>query len=172
MPVKFTAVIKKFDKQGEKTGWSYIDISSIIANRLKQGVKTSFRVKGKIDKHPVEQLALLPMGNGDFIIPLNATMRKALGKRAGYMVELQLSYDASDFRFNTDFIECLSNEPKAKVFYKTLTGSHQKYFSKWIDSAKTDHTKAKRIAMAIKALSVKMGYPEMIRANVKSRKEL
>ncbi|HQV55523.1 MAG TPA: YdeI/OmpD-associated family protein, partial [Chitinophagaceae bacterium] len=44
------------------------------------------------------------------------------------------------------------------------TGSHQKYFSKWIDAAKTEPTKVKRITMAVNALAKKVGYPEMIRA--------
>jgi hypothetical protein len=50
-----------------------------------------------------------------------------------------------------------------------LPGSHRNYFSKWIDSAKTDATKTKRIAMAVNALSKKWGYPEMMR---NSRKEI
>jgi hypothetical protein len=43
--------------------------------------------------------------------------------------------------------------------------SHQVYFSKWIESAKTNATKTKRIVMALTAFSKKQGYPEMIREN-------
>jgi hypothetical protein len=39
------------------------------------------------------------------------------------------------------------------------------YFSKWIEEAKTSQTKTKRIAMAVTALGLGQGYPEMIRAN-------
>jgi endonuclease-3 len=169
MPVKFSAVIKKFDKQGEKTGWSYIEIPASVAQKIKPATKTSYRVKGKIDAHKLEQVALLPMGDGSFIIPLNANMRKAIGKRQGYEVTVHLQHDSSDFRFNSDFIECLSDEPKAAEYFKTLPGSHQKYFSKWIDSAKTDETKAKRIAMAVKALAQKMGYADMLKASSKNK---
>ena len=96
-------------------------------------------------------------------MPVNATMRKAIGKRHGAMVKVQLQADESAFVFNADFMECLEYEPKAKEHFNSLTGSHQRYFSKWIDSAKTEPTKAKRIAMAVNALARKMGYPEMIR---------
>jgi uncharacterized protein YdeI (YjbR/CyaY-like superfamily) len=48
-----------------------------------------------------------------------------------------------------------------------LSGSHQKYFSKWIESAKTAQTKTKRILMAVTALGQGKGYPEMIRMNKK-----
>ena len=105
------------------------------------------------------------MGGGVFIMPLNADMRKGIGKRKGAMLKVQLSVDEKGFVFNKDFVDCLADEPKAKIFFESLTGSHQKYFSKWIDSAKTEPTKIKRITMAINALAKKMGYPEMIRAS-------
>lgn len=165
--VHFKTIIKKFGSQGEKTGWTYIDIPSTIIEKIKPGVKTSFRVKGKLDEHTIKGIALLPMGGGDFIMALNAELRKKIGKKSGYELEVYLSEDKSDFIFNKDFIACLRDEPKALTYFHSLTGSHQKYFSKWIDSAKTIDTKAKRIVMAVKALSQKMDYSEMIRANKK-----
>lgn len=170
MPIKFTALIKKFNKQGEKSGWTYIEIASQLAQKIKSGTKTSFRVKGKLDKYSIQQVALLPMGDGNFIIPLNAEMRKAIGKRAGYSVDVQLEADNSEFAFNSDLMNCIADEPKAHSFFTSLPLSHQKYFSKWIDSAKTDDTKAKRIALAVTSLLQKKGYAEMIRENTKSRR--
>ncbi|MBY0479424.1 MAG: YdeI/OmpD-associated family protein [Chitinophagaceae bacterium] len=162
--ITFTATILKFSKQGEKTGWSYIEIPAGIPEQLKPGNKKEFKVKGKLDQHPIKRMPLLPMGGGKFILVLNADIRKAIGKTKGAVVEVKLTVDNSDFIFNADFMDCLSDEPSAKQFFNSLTGSHQRYFSKWIDSAKTDLTKTKRIALAVNALSKKMGYPEMIRA--------
>lgn len=161
--VKFSASIHKFEKQGEKTGWTYIEIPADIAQQLKPGNKKSFRVKGKLDNFKIEAVALLPMGGGSFIMPLNATIRKGIGKRHGAMLIVQLSEDEIGFIFNVDFMDCLNDEPAAVLFFKSLTGSHQRYFSKWIDDAKTSPTRTKRIAMAITALAKKWGYPEMIR---------
>lgn len=109
-------------------------------------------------------MSLIPMGGGLFILVLNADLRKAIGKKQGAMLQVQLTVDDSAFVFNPDFIECLHDDPAAETFFNSLTGSHQRYFSKWIDSAKTEPTKVKRIALAVNALSRKMGYPEMIRA--------
>lgn len=162
--VQLTTVIQKFDKQGEKTGWTYFEIPADIAGKLKPGNKKSFRVKGKLDNHKISGVAILPMGGGSFIMPLNADMRKAIGKRHGAMLKVQLEEDKADFVFNADFMDCLDDEPKAKQFFQSLPGSHQRYFSKWIDSAKTDNTKAKRIATSVNALAKKWGYGEMIRA--------
>jgi hypothetical protein len=165
--ISFTATLKRFDTKGEKTGWTYIEIPADIAKKIKAGQKTSFRVKGKLDAYKITGVSLLPMGGGAFIIPVNASMRKGIGKRYGAMVKVQLEEDKAPFKFNKDFMDCLADEPAANEFFQTLTGSHQRYFSKWIDSAKTIETKAKRIAQAVTALSRKMGYPGMIRSNQK-----
>jgi len=154
----------KFEKQGEKTGWTYIEVPADLAQKLKPGNKKEFKVKGKLDNHVINRISLLPMGGGIFIMPINAAMRKAIGKRHGAMLKVQLEADDSPFVFNADFMECLDDEPTAKKFFQTLPGSHQRYFSKWIDSAKTDPTKTKRIAQAVSALAKKMGFPEMMRS--------
>ena len=79
--VTYTAEILKFKQQGEKTSWSYIEVPVNIAKKLKPGCKVSFRVKGKLDNFPIKQVSLLPMGKGDFIMPINATFRKGTRKR-------------------------------------------------------------------------------------------
>lgn len=163
--VTFNTTILKFDKQGEKTGWTYIEITAAKAKKLKPETKVSFRVKGTLDTFKIKQVALMPMGDGNFIMPLNAAMRKGIGKKQGDKLKVTLEADNSEFEFSADFIECLRDDPEAYDFFQSLTGSHQKYFSKWIDSAKTSATKTKRIVMAVTALAKKQGYPEMIRSN-------
>ena len=161
--IHFNAVIKKFNEQGEKTGWSYIEIPEEIASKIKPGYKKSFRVKGSLDNYAIERTSLLPMGGGSFIIPINATIRKALGKRKGAVIKASLAEDARDVEINKTFLICLADEPKALEYFNSLPRGHRNYFSKWIDSAKTEETKANRIARAVTALSRKLGYPEMLR---------
>lgn len=161
----FTTTILKFGEKGDKTGWTYIEIPADIAQQLKPGNKKEFKVKGKLDKHTITRQSVMPMGGGLFMMPLNADLRKAIGKRHGAMLKVQLSEDKTEFVFNADFMECLADDPAAKNYFESLTGSHQRYFSKWIDSAKTEPTKVKRITMAVTALAKKMGYPEMIKAS-------
>ena len=158
----FTTTILKFDKQREKTGWTYITIPQEIAHQIKPGNKKSFRVRGKLDNHPITQIALLPMGEGDFIMPLNAAMRKGIGKTKGAKLLVQIQQDKEAYKMNEAFMECLHDEPVALAFFKTFPLSHQSYYSKWIDAAKTEHTITKRIAQAVTALSRKMNYAEML----------
>ncbi|QEH39744.1 YdeI/OmpD-associated family protein [Chitinophaga sp. XS-30] len=162
--IKFTAILKKYADQGEKTGWTYIDIPADIAGKLKPGNKKSFRVKGRLDEYAIEQVALMPIGEGDFIMPVNATMRKGIGKRQGASLKVQLEVDDAGFKLNEEFMACMEDEPKALAFFKSLAPGHQRYFSNWIDSAKTEGTRAKRIAQTINAMEKSMNFGEMIRA--------
>lgn len=166
--IQFTATMKKFANQGEKTGWTYIDIPEELSEKLKPNNRQSFRVKGKIDQHKISGVATFPMKGGGFIMTVNADMRRAIGKRHGAMVKMQLEEDKKGYVMNKDFIACLEDEPAAMDYFKSLTPGHQRYFSQWIDSAKTLETKTRRIVKAVTALSKKMGYPEMIRANKKT----
>jgi hypothetical protein len=171
-PVQFTATMHKYEKQAEKTGWTYIEVPPDLAQKLKPGNKKEFKVKGKLDSYTLKRVSLIPVGGGRFIMPVNAAMRKAIGKRHGAMVKLQLTEDKSEFVFNNDFLECLADEPSAKKNFSSLPGSHQRYFSKWIDDAKTETTRTKRIAMAVNALSRGFDFGRMLREAKKEKEEL
>lgn len=161
---RYTTIIKQFGQQGEKTGWSYIDVPAKIGEQLNPGVKKSYRVKGWLDKYHIEAVALLPMGNSDFIIPMNADIRKGTGKRKGdkITVELELDLNPEPVR-SPEFMACLEDEPEALAFFNSLAKSHREYFMKWIESAKTEHTKSKRIAQSLSGLSRKMDYGATVR---------
>ena len=167
--VSYTTTILKFEKQGEKTGWTYIQVPVEIAQELMPGNKKSFRVKGKLDSHPIKQMALLPMGDGHFIMPLNAAMRKAIGKRKGAMVSVQLAVDKVPYQLNPLLMECLADEPKALEYFNSMPMSFRTYYSKWIESAKTEPTRTKRIALAVSSLAIKMDFGEMLRSQKKQR---
>lgn len=162
--VQFIATIQKFDKQGEKTGWTYIEVPAAIAAKLNPGTKKGFRVKGKLDDLEFSMVALLPMGGGDFILALNAAMRKALRKNKGAALRVQMELDPGEIKPPAELIECLQDEPDALSYYQALARGHQNYFTNWINSAKTDATKTKRIAATVDALNRHWNFGQMIRA--------
>lgn len=167
--VEFTTTILRFGKMGEKTGWTYIEIPGDVAQKLKRGNKKSFRVRGKLDSYSIKAVALLPMGGGSFIMPLNAKMRKGFGKRHGAMLNVKLEEDKAPLQYDADLMECLADEPAALKFFNSLLPSHRNYFSKWIAEAKTAPTKAKRIAQALDALSREWNFVDMVRALKKNK---
>jgi len=165
--VQFNATIKKFDSQGEKTGWTYIEIPAAIAQKLNSNDKKGFRVKGKLDDYEFSMIALLPMGGGDFIMALNAAMRKGIKKQKGAIIKVKMEVDTNEIKPPEELIECLQDEPEAFEYFNSLPKGQQNYFTNWINSAKTDPTKAKRIAATLNALNRKWGFGQMMRATKK-----
>lgn len=167
--IPFTALVQQFAEKGEKTGWTYIEIPIEITLELNPDIKKSFRVKGKLDNYVYEGISLLPMGGGSFIMPLNAAIRKGTRKRKGASVKVEIEVDIYEKPLSVDFIECISDEPKALKKFNSLPKGHQRYFSKWVEDAKTDATKTKRITQSVVALAMGLGFSEMIRMNKKER---
>ena len=162
--VEFNTIILQFNEQGEKTGWTYIEIPADIAQEIKPGNKKSFRVRGMLDAFPVNGLALMPMGEGNFIMALKAEIRKGIHKNAGAMLQVKLEEDF-DYKVEIpdDLMECFDFEPAALEFFNTLAKSHRDYFIKWINSAKTSETRAKRIVNTVNAMLRRWDYNTMIR---------
>ena len=170
--IHLKATLQKFGNKGEKTGWTYIPVPKNFAEQLKPGNKKSFRVKGKIDDHSFEAMAMIPMGEGNFILPVNAVIRKAIKKIHGATVEVFLVEDKAPLKLSEDLNECFMDEPDGLKYFNTLPQSHRNWYSNWIKTAKTDSTRAKRIATVIKACACKISFAEMMRQYRDERKLL
>lgn len=160
--IRHQTEIKKFDRKGEKTGWTYVEIPAAVANKINKGQKTSYRVKGKLDAVAINKVAIIPMGNGNFILPLNASLRKKIKKSEGEMLVMIVEHDPEEIPINPELLLCLDLEPDARAYFESLPGSHQRYYSKWIESAKTEQTKTKRIARCMYAFANRLSYAEML----------
>jgi hypothetical protein len=163
--ISFNTTILQFGDQGEKTGWSYIEISADQAQELKPNTRTSFRVRGMLDSSAVSGMALMPMGDGNFIMALKADVRKRIHKNAGAMLQVSIEED-TDYKVEipAELQEFFDFEPDASDFFFSLPKSHRDYFIKWIDQAKTAETRAKRIVNTANAALRKLKYNEMMRA--------
>jgi hypothetical protein len=163
--VEFDTIMLQFADQGEKTGWTYIDIPADIAQQLKPNTRTSFRVKGMLDSLPVKGMALMPMGDGNFIMALKAEVRKGIHKSAGALLHVCIEED-TEYKVEVpdDLQECFDFEPEALDFFNSLPKSHREYFIKWINEAKTSETRAKRIVNTVNAMLRKWKFNEMLRA--------
>lgn len=164
--INFKAEIEQFDANGEKTGWSYVYIPREIAAQLKPGERRSIRVKGKIDEVAINGIALMPMGEGNFIMALNKPLRKQLKKEAGAKVELHIEFDA-DFKIEMpeDLALCLIDEQQLMEQFLSMPKSHQNYFINWLNSAKTETTRTKRLVMIVNAMANQWDFGMMIRSS-------
>ncbi len=164
MLTKFSSEILKYGKKGEKTGWTYISMDKELAEQIKPHNKKSFRVKGKIDACSVKGLAVLPVGGGEFIISLNEVLRTKLRKKEGDVVACQLEEDL-EYKVDipADLHELLREEKSMIENFMKLLPSHRAYFINWINSAKTEITRTKRLSMTANAMFNGLTYPEMIK---------
>ena len=167
--VDFSCIINKFNYKGEKTGCSYIEIKAEKAQQLYPGKKSTYRVRGTIDGKPFDQLALMPMGNGNFILALNAGIRKIIGKGKGDKVSVRIELDTIPVVFNAEFLVCLNEDAEASQFFNTLPPGHRRYFNTWIESAKSEQTRTHRIAQTLNALSNGQNYGQMLRTLKKNK---
>jgi len=167
---EFRAALQRFDGQGEKTGWTYIDIPAEVAEALKPGCRTSYRVRGAIDLHPIQGVSLVPMGRGQFILAVNASMRKALKKGKGAQVQVKLEVDDDVWTVPAYVLECLADEPMADALFRKLPPSHQRHYVRWIEEAKTDTTRTKRLLRMIDGLNHGLDFGETLRAQKEKNK--
>lgn len=144
--ISFTCEIERFNEKGDKTSWSYVFIPKEITEQLKPGFRRSYRVRGNMDGVLIEGMALLPVKEGGFILALKASIRKMLRKEAGASVTLQLTED-TEFKITMpeDLEMCLLDGEGLLEQFLSLAKSHQNYFINYINQAKTEGTREKRI---------------------------
>ena len=167
--LRFTATILKFGQQGEKTGWSYISVPAHLAQELLPDNKKSFRVKGTLNKYSFKGAALLPMGGGDFIMAINATMRKAIRKAEGATIEVALEIDGEETVMPPDFAAWLEEDEAAKKYFYSQPKSHQHYWITWLEGVKTEEARLNRLTRAVNALANGFGFAQMLRAEKVAR---
>ncbi|TCC91801.1 DUF1905 domain-containing protein [Pedobacter frigiditerrae] len=164
--INLKAEIERFSKNGDKTGWSYIFIPQDVADKIKPNSRIGFRVKGLIDQVAVKGMSVMPVKDGGFILALNKPLRKALRKEEGAVINLNLEFDA-DFKIEMpdDLELCLADEEELLARFLSMPKSHQNYFINWLNSAKTEPTRTKRLVMIVNAMYHKQDFGLMIRSN-------
>lgn len=138
-----------------KSGWTYAEIPDIqIGNRAFGMLK----VKGSIDGFEVASSHLMPLGNGNLMIPIKTEIRKKIKKEAGDWVHIILYSNDQPLVTPEDFLLCLHDEPEALRFYQSLSEIEQQDYIKWIFSAKAEQTKVERIAKTLDRLAMNQKY--------------
>jgi len=170
--VTFQAPILRAGDQGAAmAGWADIDVPQAVAHQLKPDYRRAFRVRGEIDGQAFRGLTLIPKGGGDFFLAINGAMRKRLKKGVGDIISLRLEEDV-DFviQVPADLERCLADAGDDLTGrFLALPKSHRHYFINYINAAKTESTRAKRIAMTVEAMLLGLDFGAMIRLD-KSRR--
>lgn len=162
--ITFKAEIERFDEMGEKSGWTYVFIPQSIANQIKPDCRKSFRVKGRLNEVEIEGMSLVPMGEGNFIMALNGVLRKKLKKQLGAVLEMQLEEDTTfKIEMPDDLELCLADEPHLLKNFLKQPKSHQNWYINWLNTAKTEATRTKRIVKIVNAMDKDWDFGTMMR---------
>jgi uncharacterized protein YdeI (YjbR/CyaY-like superfamily) len=100
---------------------------------------------------------LTRMGTECHVLGIRKEIREQVGKTFGDEVEITVEEDTEPRVVKTpaDLIQALETEPDVKAFFEKLPYTHQKEYVTWIEEAKKDETRQRRIAKTIGMLKQK-----------------
>lgn len=138
-------LLEKFPGKG---GWTYARIPEVEPDKHRHFGWV--RVRGTIDNYQFSSYNLQPMGDRTLFLPVKSAIRKKIGKKEGDFVHITLFPDNLPTEIPEELTDCLKDEPEAYERFLLHTDAEQKGFIEWIYSAKSEETKADRIAQTIK----------------------
>lgn len=162
--LSFKAIIQKSPSRDQRAGWTYVEIPPDLIVRLRLKNRREFRIKGLIDDVKIERLACYPVKDGDFILVLNAPLRKQLGKKEGATISVKFEKDDAGALKSKELLDCLKEDKPAEKQFNSITLAQQNYFHNYILSAKGIDTRAGRILNSIHAMHQKQDFGAMIRS--------
>lgn len=136
-------LLQKFEGKG---GWTYAEIPEIPMPKTSFGM---LKVKGKIDNYEFSNIRLMPLGNGHLMLAVKSEIRKIIKKHAGNTVHIILYEDNIPVEIPEELMLCMKYEDDILEKFKNYSDAEKNAFINWIYSAKTEQTKADRIAKTI-----------------------
>lgn len=141
----FTAVI-----QNAGSGGAFVDIPFDVEAAF--GAKRP-KVRALIEGVPYRGI-LTRMGGDQHILIILKGIREQIGKTFGDEVRITVEPDTEPrvVEAPKDLAKELSRDREAKAFFDKLSYTHQREYVLWIDEAKKEETRRKRIAKAVEML--------------------
>ncbi|SHE79244.1 YdeI/OmpD-associated family protein [Dysgonomonas macrotermitis] len=135
--------LQKPDYKGSVT---YVEIPEIPMAKAPFGM---LKVKGKIDDYEFSNVHLMPLGNGNLVLPVKSAIKKKIQKEAPDTVHVTIYEDKTPLIIPEELILCMKYEDGVLEKFENYSDGQKKAFVDWINSAKTEQTKADRIAKSI-----------------------
>jgi hypothetical protein len=88
---------------------------------------------------------------GEFMVGFSKEVREGAGVAAGDTITLELKLDSEPRTVEVPpaLAEALDRDPEARTAFEGLAFTHRKEFARWIDEAKRDETRERRVAQAL-----------------------
>jgi hypothetical protein len=91
---------------------------------------------------------------GEFLLGLNRTVRKEADVEAGDTVDVKLELDTAprEVEVPEALANALAEDSKARAAFDGLAYTHRKEYARWIDEAKREETRDRRVVQALEML--------------------
>lgn len=147
-PWKFRSAIDRFPGKG---GWSYVRVPAKITVAAK--CKGFVSIHAVVDGREYDR-SLIPIGDGSHMIVISRAMQRELGKMLGDTLEVtvRLANGPHQPVLPEELAVMLDIEAHLRPKWDALGRGQQRNYCMWIDTAKTDVTRAKRTAEVLRRL--------------------
>jgi hypothetical protein len=145
----FEATLQKPEIPGS---WTYLVIPLNIEEIF--GSKGQIKVRGTINGYPYRSSAM-PSGDGTHYMVVKKEIRDKIHATQGSTVFVTMTQDQEErtVTLQDDFKNALESNNRAYTHFDTFSYSRQKEYIDWIEAAKTEATRLKRIHVAIEKIS-------------------
>jgi hypothetical protein len=91
---------------------------------------------------------------GEFLVGLSRAVREAAGVQAGdtATLALQLDTEPREVEVPDALAQAMARDPTARAAFDALAFTHRKEFTRWIEEAKREETRARRVTQALTML--------------------
>ncbi|SEJ70631.1 Bacteriocin-protection, YdeI or OmpD-Associated [Cyclobacterium xiamenense] len=140
-------VLEKFPGKG---GWTYVSLPEVpYENRFPFGM---LRVCGSLDGYELGTVRLMPKGKRELFLPVNAGIRKALGKEAGAEVRVKLYKVPTPTAIPEELLACFRDSPGSLERFRSLSLQKQTLYLEDMEDAKTPEKQAAVILRLLRLL--------------------
>jgi hypothetical protein len=91
---------------------------------------------------------------GEFLLGLNREVRAGAGVEAGDRVDVEIELDIAPREVEVPELlaTALGSDPTAMAAFEALSYTHRKEYGRWVDEAKRDETRHRRVTQALQML--------------------
>ena len=143
---RFKARLFRHPKAAKTGSWTLLDVPKRIGKKFPSRDMT--KVEGTMNGHPF-RAALKPNTSGGHWLRVNKAMLKGAHADARDTVKLAILGPEPEPTVPADLRVALTASREAKTLWKDLTPMGRRDWIRWIDSAKTPETRARRITRTV-----------------------
>ncbi len=146
--LRFKARLFRDPKAANNGSWTLLDVPKPVGEQLRGTTK----VEGTMNGHPF-RAPLEPNDSAGHCLRVNQAMRDGAGADAGDTVKLAILGPEPEPAVPSDLRSAFKASREAKALWNDLTLIGRIDWIRWIDSAKTSETRARRVRRTVEQLS-------------------